>query len=45
MLLGINAHVQNDMPFVLAQLGLRDRKGQSRKPDHDNFNEVLDQGV
>ena len=23
MLLGINAHVQNDMPFVLASLGLR----------------------
>ena len=23
MLLGINAHVQNDMPFVLAALGLR----------------------
>jgi hypothetical protein len=44
MLLGINAHVQNDMPFVLAQLGLRDRNGQSRKPDHDKFNEVLTQG-
>ena len=41
MLLGINAHVQNDMPFVLAQLGLRDRNGAARKPDHDLFNEVL----
>jgi hypothetical protein len=41
MLLGINAHVQNDMPFVLAQLGLRDRKGAARKPDHDLTNEVL----
>jgi hypothetical protein len=41
MLLGINAHVQNDMPFVLAQLGLRDRKGRARKPDHDLTNEVL----
>lgn len=44
MLLGINAHVQNDMPFVLAQLGLRDRKGNSRKVDHDRFNEVLSAG-
>ena len=31
MLLGINAHVQNDMPFVLAQLGLRDRKRRRRE--------------
>jgi hypothetical protein len=44
MLLGINAHVQNDMPFVLAQLGLRDRKGEARKPDHDLFNRVLSAG-
>ncbi|HEX8075074.1 MAG TPA: DUF5995 family protein [Thermoleophilaceae bacterium] len=42
MLLGINAHVQNDMPFMLAALGLRTRKGESRKPDHDVMNEVLD---
>jgi hypothetical protein len=41
MLLGINAHVQNDMPFVLAQLGLRDRQGAARKPDHDRVNDVL----
>jgi hypothetical protein len=42
MLLGINAHVQNDMPFVVAALGLRTPKGASRKPDHDRVNEVLD---
>ncbi len=42
MLLGINAHVQNDMPFVLAALGLRTRHGDSRKVDHDRFNAVLD---
>ena len=42
MLLGINAHVQNDMPFVLAALGLRTRTGASRKPDHDKMNEILD---
>ena len=41
MLLGINAHVQNDMPFVLAALGLRTRGGDSRKVDHDAGNEVL----
>lgn len=42
MLLGINAHVQNDMPFVLAALGQRTRTGASRKPDHDKMNEILD---
>jgi hypothetical protein len=42
MLLGINAHVQNDMPFVLAALGLRTKDGRTRKPDHDLINEVLD---
>jgi Family of unknown function (DUF5995) len=41
MLLGINAHVQNDMPFVLAALGLRNKRGASRKPDHDKANQVL----
>jgi uncharacterized protein DUF5995 len=44
MLLGINAHVQNDMPFVLAALGLRTPAGESRKPDHDRANEMLDRG-
>ncbi|HEX8053641.1 MAG TPA: DUF5995 family protein [Thermoleophilaceae bacterium] len=42
MLLGINAHVQNDMPFVIAALGIRARDGSSRKPDHDVVNDVLD---
>ena len=41
MLLGINAHVQNDMPFVLAAQGLHTRSGKSRKPDHDRFNQTL----
>jgi uncharacterized protein DUF5995 len=41
MLLGINAHVQNDMPFVVAALGLRTPSGESRKPDHDAVNIVL----
>jgi hypothetical protein len=41
MLLGINAHVQRDMPFVLATVGLRTRAGASRKPDHDVVNQIL----
>jgi hypothetical protein len=41
MLLGINAHVQSDMAFVLASMGLVDKGGRSRKPDHDVTNEVL----
>ena len=41
MLLGINAHVQNDMPFVVAALGQHTRAGASRKPDHDRVNEIL----
>ncbi|MBV9214131.1 MAG: hypothetical protein JOZ25_10865, partial [Actinobacteria bacterium] len=41
MLLGINAHVQNDMPFVVAALGQHTRSGASRKPDHDRVNEIL----
>ena len=44
MLLGINAHVQNDMPFVIAALGVRTPDGTSRKPDHDLVNEVLNRG-
>jgi hypothetical protein len=42
MLLGINAHVQRDMPFVVADLGLVMPSGASRKRDHDRGNEVLD---
>jgi hypothetical protein len=41
MLLGINAHVQRDMPYVVASLGVRTPSGASRKPDHDRANEVL----
>jgi hypothetical protein len=44
MLLGINAHVQNDMAFVLAALGLRSPDGASRKPDHDAMNVALNTG-
>jgi hypothetical protein len=41
LLLGINAHVQRDMPFLLAGLGLVAPDGTSRKPDHDRMNRVL----
>jgi hypothetical protein len=41
MLLGINAHVQRDMPFVLAEVGLRKPDGSSRKRDHDVGNQPL----
>jgi hypothetical protein len=41
MLLGINAHVQNDMPFVVAALGTHAPNGTSRKPDHDRVNKIL----
>ncbi|MEA2429100.1 MAG: hypothetical protein QOF37_2728 [Thermoleophilaceae bacterium] len=43
MLLAINAHVQRDMPFVVAQMGLVMPDGTSRKPDHDMGNEILNQ--
>ena len=42
MLLGINAHVQSDMAFVVASLGLETPDGKSRKPDHDVVNAVLE---
>jgi hypothetical protein len=41
MLLGINAHVQRDMPFVMTGVGLRKPDGSTRKPDHDAANEIL----
>ena len=41
MLLGINAHVQRDMPYVVAELGLVEPSGRSRKGDHDRGNDVL----
>jgi hypothetical protein len=41
MLMGINAHVQRDMPYVVATVGMVTPKGQSRKPDHDVVNKVL----
>lgn len=39
--LGINAHVQRDLPFVLAGIGLVKPDGTSRKRDHDRVNVFL----
>jgi hypothetical protein len=39
--LGINAHIQRDLPFVLAGIGLVKPDGSSRKTDHDRVNEFL----
>ena len=41
LLLGINAHVQRDLPFVLYSVGLVRPDGTSRKADHDRVNRIL----
>jgi Family of unknown function (DUF5995) len=41
LLLGINAHVQRDLPLVLYATGLVRADGSSRKPDHDRVNIIL----
>lgn len=41
LLLGINAHIQRDLPMALAAIGLVKPDGSSRKPDHDRVNEIL----
>ena len=45
LMLGMNAHVNADLPFVLAAIGLVKPDGASRKPDHDKVNEFLNQVV
>lgn len=39
--LGISAHIQRDLPFVLAGIGLVEPDGTSRKKDHDRVNQFL----
>jgi uncharacterized protein DUF5995 len=39
--LGMNAHIQRDLPVALSSVGLVDDHGASRKPDHDRVNEIL----
>jgi hypothetical protein len=41
MLLGMSAHINRDLPYALAHVGLRKRDGRSRKPDHDRVNAFL----
>lgn len=41
LILGMNAHIQNDLPFVLAAIGLAKPDGSSRKRDHDRVNTFL----
>jgi len=41
LFLGINAHVQRDLPFVLYSIGLVAPDGTSRKPDHDRVDQIL----
>jgi len=41
LLLGINAHVQRDLPLVLYDLGLVRADGTSRKADHDRVDVIL----
>lgn len=41
MFLGMNAHIQRDLPFVLYSIGLKAPDGTSRKLDHDRVNQFL----
>lgn len=41
LLLGMSAHVNRDLPYVLAAIGLTKPDGTSRKPDHDKVNDFL----
>jgi hypothetical protein len=40
VLLFSNAHVQHDLPYAYAKMGIETRSGKSRKPDHDAVNAV-----
>ncbi|HEU4515151.1 MAG TPA: DUF5995 family protein [Nocardioidaceae bacterium] len=41
LLLGMNAHINRDLPFVLAAVGLVAPDGSSRKPDYDAVEQWL----
>ena len=41
IMLGMSAHINRDLPFVLEAKGLTHLDGSSRKPDHDKVNEIL----
>ena len=40
-LMAMNAHINRDMPYMLAGTGIRNPDGTSRKPDHDVWNKPL----
>ncbi len=40
-LLGMNAHINRDLPYVLAAIGLTGPGGASHKPDHDKIQQLL----
>lgn len=41
LLLGMSGHVNRDLPYVLADIGLVKPDGSSRKPDHDKVDQFL----
>lgn len=41
-MLGMNAHINNDFPYVLAEVGLTGADGVSHKDDHNAYNDRLD---
>ncbi|MCU1487144.1 MAG: hypothetical protein JWN67_3890 [Actinomycetia bacterium] len=41
LFLGMSAHVNRDLPYVLADIGLTYPDGSSRKADHDKVNQFL----
>lgn len=45
MLLGMSAHVNRDLPFALAEIGIIRPDGTSRKNDHDKVNEFLNRVI
>ncbi len=41
-MINMNAHINNDFPRALAEVGLRAEDGTSHKPDHNAYNQRLD---
>ena len=41
-MLAMNAHINRDFPYVLAEVGLTAPDGTSHKPDHNAYNDRLD---
>jgi uncharacterized protein DUF5995 len=45
LLLGMNAHINRDLPYTLAHVGLVKPDGSTRKLDHDKVNQFLDRVI